>query len=57
MSSGNVTLHPVYRGEAAIMKACPERAKRVEWETSLSISEIVKDSSTALSFAQNDKIG
>jgi hypothetical protein len=34
MSSGNVTLHPINSGEAATLKACPERAERVEWETS-----------------------
>jgi hypothetical protein len=35
--SGNVTLHPVNCGEAAIMRACPERAKRVEREEFLDI--------------------
>jgi len=39
MSSGNVTLHPADSGEAAILRACPERAERVEWETSLIISD------------------
>src|SRR5947209_1841131 len=38
MSSGNVTLHPVNSGEAAKVRACPEQAKRVERETSLTIS-------------------
>src|SRR5205085_9065291 len=54
MSSGNVTLHPFNSGAAAILQACPERAQRVERETSLDISvltrrpttEIVRDSST-----------
>jgi hypothetical protein len=40
MSSGNLTLHPLISGEAAILKACPERAKRVERETSVDISDI-----------------
>ncbi len=40
MSSGNVTLHPFNSGAAAILRACPERAQRVERETSLNISEI-----------------
>jgi len=35
MSSGNVRLHPFNSGAAVILKACPERVKRVEWETSL----------------------
>jgi len=39
MSSGNVTLHPFNSGVAAILRACPERAQRVERETSLAISE------------------
>jgi hypothetical protein len=39
MSSGNVTLHPFNRSAAVILKACPERAQRVERETSLDISE------------------
>ena len=38
MSSGNVTLHPVKSGGAAKVRACLERAERVEWETSLDIS-------------------
>jgi hypothetical protein len=38
MSSGNVTLHPFNSGVAAILRACPERAKQVERETSLNIS-------------------
>jgi oxygen-independent coproporphyrinogen-3 oxidase len=38
MSSGNVTLHPVDSAEGATMRACPERAQRVEWETSLTTS-------------------
>jgi hypothetical protein len=38
MSSGNVTLHPFNSGAAAILRACPERAQRVERETSLNIS-------------------
>jgi hypothetical protein len=38
MSSGNVTLHPFNSGAAAILKACPERAQRVEREKSLTIS-------------------
>jgi hypothetical protein len=38
MSSGNVTLHPLNSGVAAILRACPERAQRVERETSLNIS-------------------
>jgi len=38
MSSGNVTLHSFNSGGAAILKACPERAQRVERETSLTIS-------------------
>ncbi len=42
MSSGNVTLHPVYSGEAALMGACPERVQRVEWETSLNISGLTR---------------
>jgi hypothetical protein len=37
MSSSNVTLHPFNSGPAAMLRACPERAKRVEWETSLNI--------------------
>ena len=48
MSSGNVTLHPINSGEAGKLKACPERAKRVEWETSLNVSEMARDSSTSL---------
>jgi len=32
--SGNVTLHSVNRGKAAILWACPERAQRVEREES-----------------------
>ena len=40
MSSDNVTLHPINSGEAAIVRACPERAERVEWETSLGVSGI-----------------
>jgi hypothetical protein len=56
MSSGNVTLHPFASGAAAMLRACPERAERVEWETSLNISvlteltttEIVRDSSTSV---------
>jgi oxygen-independent coproporphyrinogen-3 oxidase len=42
MSSGNVTLHPVDSAEGATMRACPERAERVEWETSriTSITEV-----------------
>src|SRR5207248_6798351 len=53
MSSGNVTLHPFRSGAAAILRACPERAKRVEWETSLDVSvflnsEIFRDSSTSV---------
>jgi oxygen-independent coproporphyrinogen-3 oxidase len=42
MSSGNVTLHPVDSAEGATMRACPERAQRVEWETSLtnSVTEV-----------------
>ena len=51
MSSGNVTLHPLNSGAAAILRACPERAQRVERETSLNISvltsgwrtEIIRD--------------
>jgi len=39
MSSGNVTLHPFNSGAAATLRACPERAQRVERETSLTISE------------------
>jgi hypothetical protein len=39
MSSGNVTLHPLNSGAAAILKACPERAQRVERETPLTISD------------------
>ena len=54
MSSGNVTLHPSKGGTAAILRACPERAQRVERETSLTISETVTDSSTALRSARND---
>jgi hypothetical protein len=47
--SGNVTLHPVNSGEAAIMKACPERAERVEWEESLTINQhTMRDVSTPL---------
>jgi len=38
MSSGNVTLHPFNSGVAARLRACPERAQRVEWETSQNIS-------------------
>ena len=38
MSNSNVTLHPLNSGPAAMLKACPERAQRVEWETSLNIS-------------------
>jgi D-amino-acid oxidase len=38
MSSGNVTLHPFNSGAAATLRACPERAQRVERETSLNIS-------------------
>jgi hypothetical protein len=38
MLSGNVTLHPFNSGAAAMLRACPERAQRVEWETSLTIS-------------------
>jgi hypothetical protein len=38
MSSGNVTLHPFNSGATAILRACPERAQRVERETSLDIS-------------------
>jgi hypothetical protein len=34
MSSGNVRLHPFNSGAAAIVRACPEREQRVEWETS-----------------------
>jgi hypothetical protein len=37
MSSGNVTLHPFKRDAAAVLRACPERAQRVERETSLTI--------------------
>ena len=54
MSSDNVTLHPVKSGEAAKVRACPERAERVERETSLNISdghyikETVRDSSTSV---------
>jgi hypothetical protein len=56
MSSGNVALHPFNSGVAAIVRACPEREQRVEWETSLNISvltafpktEIVRDSSTSV---------
>jgi hypothetical protein len=56
MSSGNVTLHPFISGAAAILRACPERAQRVERETSLDISvlrkpritETVRDSSTSV---------
>jgi hypothetical protein len=39
MSSGNVTLHPFNSGAVAILKACPERAQRVERETSLAVSD------------------
>jgi len=39
MLSGNVTLRSVHCGEAAILSACPERAQRVERETSLDISD------------------
>src|SRR5438132_10220930 len=46
--SGNVTLHPFNSGAAATLRACPERAQRVERETSLDVSEIVGDSSTPL---------
>ena len=45
MSSGNVTacsrklseLHPFKTSAAALLRACPERAQRVERETSLAI--------------------
>ena len=50
MSSDNVTLHTIYSGDAAILKACPERAKRVEWETSLNISE--SNSSTSVGMTE-----
>jgi putative endonuclease len=43
MSSGNVTLHPINSGAAAILRACPERAQRVEREESLDISEMSRD--------------
>jgi hypothetical protein len=46
--SGNVTLHPITSGEAATVKACPERADRVEREESLTISEIFRNVSTLL---------
>lgn len=38
-----MTLHPEHRGEAATLLACPEQAKRVEWEGSLtgSLSTLV----------------
>jgi hypothetical protein len=39
ISSGNVTLHPFDSGAAAILKARPEQAERVERETSLNVSE------------------
>jgi hypothetical protein len=53
MSSGNVTLHPFISGAAAILEACPERAQQVERETSLNISEIVRDSSTSVGMTRN----
>jgi len=51
-----VTLHPFNSGAAAILRACPERAQRVEREDSLNISavaereepEISRDVSTAV---------
>ena len=52
MSSGNVTLHPFNSGAAAILRACPERAKRVERKTSLDISEIVRDFSTSVEMTE-----
>jgi hypothetical protein len=61
MSSDNVTLHPIYSGDAAILKACSERAKRVEWETSLNISEsnngrtTVGDSSASVGMTERDE--
>ena len=55
MSSGNVTLHPFNSGAAAILRACPERAERVERKTSLDISEIIGDSSTSLGMTKKHK--
>ena len=59
MLSGNVTLHPVNSGEAAKVRACPERAQRVKCETSPTISvsnlvrgEIFSDSSTSVGMTQ-----
>ena len=43
MSSGNVAVHSDNSGETAMLKACPERAQRVEWEIPLNISEIARD--------------
>jgi hypothetical protein len=65
MSSGNVTLHPFNSGAAAIMRACPERAQRVERETSLIISVRAvcdkmsdnRNSHRFPDFARNDKGG
>jgi len=54
MSSGNVTLHPFASGPAAMLRACPERAERVERETSLDISDF-RNSKRFLDFARNDK--
>ena len=59
MSSGSVTLHPVKSGEAASFIACPEQAKRVEWETSLTICERSEDPADnderSLDSARDDK--
>src|SRR6202043_525361 len=57
MSSGNVTLHPFNSGATAMLRACPERAERVERETSLDISEETRTGNTKrfLDLARNDK--
>jgi 23S rRNA (cytosine1962-C5)-methyltransferase len=63
MSSGNVTSHPFHSGAAATWRACPERAQRVERETSLPISvedrcngrTIFRDSSTSV--GMTEKVG
>jgi hypothetical protein len=58
MSTGNVRLHPFYSGAAALMRACPERAERVEWETSLALVganrdlEILRDFSTSVEMTE-----
>jgi hypothetical protein len=58
MSNDNGTLHPIYRGEAAILRACPEQAENqmgdichFDWISVFRL-EIFRDSSR---YGRNDK--